>query len=165
MTLRTIILAALLLAACATAETAVSQQPQAEPSLTATDRRATEVLAGPFNAEILTVYDGDTVTARVRIWISQTVVTSVRIQGIDAPEMGQGAKCEEERALAVRSRDRLQALIYSGTVTLTEVWRDPVYGRRVIAVLRVDGADVAPKLIAEGLARPYGGGRRQGWCG
>ena len=37
--------------------------------------------------------------------------------------------------------------------------------RRTLATLTVDGKDMAATMISEGLARPYHGERRQGWCG
>ncbi|WP_290897841.1 thermonuclease family protein [Hoeflea sp.] len=37
------------------------------------------------------------------------------------------------------------------------------YGR-TLACVYADGRDVAKALIAAGLARPYDGGRREGWC-
>ena len=36
--------------------------------------------------------------------------------------------------------------------------------RRVLATVLADGVDVACVLIADGLGRPYNGGKRQGWC-
>ena len=45
----------------------------------------------------------------------------------------------------------------------TRIDRDAdVYGRK-LRNLAVDGRDVGDVLVSEGLARPYGGGRR-GWC-
>ena len=38
------------------------------------------------------------------------------------------------------------------------------YGRRVIADVVLDGKSLAAILIERGLGRPYGGGRRKGWC-
>ena len=44
--------------------------------------------------------------------------------------------------------------------------REPVTleGGRVDATVIADGADVGKVLIEEGLARPYSGGKRRGWC-
>ena len=58
----------------------------------------------------------------------------------------------------------MQALLNDGAVALSSIDRDEdVYGRKLREVA-VDGSDVGDKLISEGLARAYGGGRRN-WCG
>lgn len=49
-----------------------------------------------------------------------------------------------------------------GPVTV-ETGRRDRYGR-VLGAVRVSGRPVAPTMIKEGLARPYGGERREGWC-
>ena len=42
---------------------------------------------GPYHAELIRVVDGDTVKVRVKTWIDHEVIASVRIKGIDAPEL------------------------------------------------------------------------------
>ncbi|QIK80040.1 thermonuclease family protein [Sphingomonas piscis] len=86
----------------------------------------------------------------------------IRIAGIDAPETHDYG-CDSELALGERAAGRLQQLVNSGAITLTSIDRDEdVYGRKLRNVA-VDGRDVGETLIAEGLAREYGGGRRS-WC-
>jgi len=84
----------------------------------------------------------------------------VRLVGLDAPELG--GRCERERRLAARARDRLQGLL-AGGVTIRAVGEDR-FGRTLAVVRDRAGRDVARVLVAEGLARPYAGGRRGGWC-
>lgn len=85
----------------------------------------------------------------------------VRIMGLDAPEMH--GLCPAEVAAARRAKDRMAELV-SGGVTLRPHGRDRF--RRLLAVVEDSrGRDVADVMIREGLARPYGGERRQGWCG
>ncbi len=71
-------------------------------------------------------------------------------------------RCERERRLAVAARDRLQALL-AGGVTIRAVGEDR-FGRTLARVRDRAGRDVARVLVAEGLARPYAGGPRRGWC-
>ncbi len=157
-------------AAPASSPPAVAAMAKAEPvSLaaardTAALRRAS--LAGPFAAAVLRVVDGDTLEARVRIWFGQEIATLVRLRGIDAPEMR--ARCDAEAQGARAARDALAALIGARPVTLSDVGLDK-YGGRVLAVVRVSAPGEAPidlgqSLLAAGLARPYGGGRREPWC-
>ena len=122
---------------------------------------AAEVIPGPFKAVPYSIYDADTFKAHVRVWLGQTVATSIRIGGIDTPEIR--GKCPEEKALALKAKTRLEMLLSSGVV---ELWRVQ-YGKwagRVIAHVTVNGESVPDVLINEGLARPYDGGKRQSWC-
>ena len=117
-------------------------------------------MIGIFAALVLSVTDGDTFRARVPVWDNIDVVTAVRIRGIDTPEMK--GKCPAEKAAALAAKERLTALL-NGQVQLLHVEPDK-YAGRVDADVTVNGASVAAILIAEGLARPYTGGARQGWC-
>jgi endonuclease YncB( thermonuclease family) len=65
--------------------------------------------------------------------------------------------------LGRRATERLKELLASGEVRVIESGRIDKY-RRTLAHVEVDGRDVGEILIGEGLARPYKGGKRQGWC-
>ena len=97
-----------------------------------------------------TVIDGD------------TFYVSVRLLGIDAPEEGNRAKCDQERALAKRAEDRMKELLH-GRVTLDVRGVDP-FGRLLATVRLQDGRDVGQVLLDEDLARPYQEGQRPNWC-
>lgn len=56
-------------------------------------------LPGPIPAEVIKIVDGDTVKVRAHIWVDQTVEISVRLRGIDAPELYR-PKCAAEKTLA-----------------------------------------------------------------
>lgn len=121
-----------------------------------------EPVAGPIAAAVLEVIDGDTIVVRARIWLGQDVETRVRLSGADAPEIK--ARCEEERRLAWAARDFVHDRVAFRRVSLRDIRYDK-YGRRVLArVITPEGEDLAESLIAAGLARPYGGGARAGWC-
>ena len=119
-------------------------------------------MIGVYLALVLSVYDGDTFKARVPVWPGVETVTSVRVIGIDTPEIK--GKCVSERAAALAAKGRLTALLASGRVEISAVKED-VYTGRVDAVVTVDGKPVADTMIAEGYARPYDGKTaRAGWC-
>jgi micrococcal nuclease len=110
-------------------------------------------LAPPARSQAgLRVIDGDTIAVRG---------TTIRIMGLDAPEI-RGA-CPAESRLAQRARARLVQLLADG-VAIERHGRDR-YGRALAVVRDALGRDVAGVLIAEGLAHPYfGRGPRGGWC-
>ena len=124
---------------------------------------AVERLQGPVEAEVLRVVDGDTLVARARIWLGQTVETHVRLAGVDAPELR--GKCAEEKARALAAREALLRLVGEGPVMLADIESDKYGGRVLARVATGAGDDVAAVLVAGGYVRAYGGGARSGWCG
>lgn len=83
----------------------------------------------------------------------------IRLMGFDTPEVFKPG-CTEEKALGDKATIRLGQLLGSGNVTIERHGLDK-YGR-TLALIRVEGKDVGPILIKEGLARarkPKGG-----WC-
>jgi micrococcal nuclease len=109
--------------------------------------------AAPIHRRI-SVYDGDTIRlGRERI----------RIVGLDTPEYGDKARCREEARAAEQAKQALIGEIAHGGVELHRQGTDR-YGR-TLARVTVNGRAVADTLIAQGLARPYSGGYRAGWCG
>lgn len=100
----------------------------------------------PPTPRVTCVVDGDTV------WIERE---KIRLLDIDAPEME--GRCPAERALAVRSRDRLIVLLRGREVTIAREGRDK-YGRTLARL-----GNVGEQLVREGLARRWGD--RRGWCG
>jgi endonuclease YncB( thermonuclease family) len=120
---------------------------------------------GSYRATVTRIVDGDTVEARVPIWLGQEIITRVRLRGIDAPEIA-GA-CGAERTQAEAARERLASLIGNGPVTLAEIGPDK-YSGRIVARLMTGApehpVDAGALLVSEGLARRYSGKRREGWC-
>jgi endonuclease YncB( thermonuclease family) len=100
------------------------------------------------------VVDGDT------IWLDGQ---NIRIADIDAPET-HDPRCAEEQTLGSRAtQQRLHALVSGGAITLGSIARDQdTYGRK-LRLVYVDGKGVGDTLVSEGLARPYGRGKRP-WC-
>lgn len=108
-----------------------------------------------------TAYDADTIRIVMPGLPPELAAVSVRIRGIDAPEIK--GKCARERTAALAARDYVEDLVRSGR---TFEFCDPEWEKygRVLVSLRIDGRDVASALLKKGLARPYGGERRVGWC-
>jgi endonuclease YncB( thermonuclease family) len=117
---------------------------------------------GPVEAGILRVLDGDTFVAEAWVWPGQSVRVNVRIRGIDAPEMK--SRCAAEHSAALEARATLTSLL-GARVSLSNIGSAKYYGRVLADVETPDGVPVVAIMLARGLARPYGGGRRAGWCG
>ena len=58
-------------------------------------RIVSEGLEGPVKATVERVIDGDTIEVRAFIWLGQSLLIRVRIDGVDAPELE--ARCSQER--------------------------------------------------------------------
>lgn len=86
-----------------------------------------------------------------------------RLVGFDTPETYR-SQCELEKQLGDMATARLRQLIDS--LAVVELVRLPGKDRyeRSLGRLYVDQRDVGAVLIGEGLARPYEGGMRMGWC-
>ena len=96
------------------------------------------------------VHDGDTV------WLEGE---KIRIVDIDTPELN--GKCELERRLALRARNRLVELLNAGEFEIVRTGRDR-YGR-TLAKLHRSGRSIGDQLVSERLARTWSG-RREPWC-
>jgi len=119
-------------------------------------------VSGPVQARVVRVIDGDTIRARVHIWLGQYVVTNVRLAGIDTAE--KRAHCDRERDLARQAEEFVQARLSDENISLQAVNYDK-YGKRVVArVITAGGEDLSDALLSAGLARRYDGGHKQPWC-
>ncbi len=112
-------------------------------------------------ATVTSVYDGDTFSVEAEIWPGLIWTGSVRVRGVDTPEIR--GECDDERLMALLARDYVAGLTFD-PVMLVDVDGDKYGGRVGATVLLADGTDLADLLIAEGLGRAYDGGTRQGWC-
>lgn len=121
------------------------------------------VVAGPVAARVISVVDGDTIRVAAMVWPGHEISVSVRIRGIDAPE--KNGRCEAERRAAERARAALEDMVGVGAVRLSSIGGGKYYGRVLADVEAADGTAVAGALLSRDLVRPYGGGRRQSWCG
>ena len=117
---------------------------------------------GPVSAKVVSVYDGDTFRAVAEVWPGHTVAVNIRIRGIDAPE--KRGRCAGERDAAHRAREALEKLLSGGAVSITNIAGAKYYGRVLADVATPDGMQVARRMLDDQLVRPYGGGRRSGWC-
>lgn len=107
-------------------------------------------------------YDGDTIYVDAELWPGLTWNGSVRLKGVDTPEIR--GQCPEEEALAIQARDFVREIVTDQLVLLADVQDDKYGGRVAAVVLLEDGRDIVTLIIEAGLGRPYDGGTREGWC-
>lgn len=99
------------------------------------------------------VVDGDT------IWYQNR---NIRIADIDTPET-HPSRCANEAELGTAATQQLQSLLNDGAFSIQTIDRDTdVYGRQ-LRILTRDGESIGGKLVDNGVARWYEGGRRS-WC-
>lgn len=121
-----------------------------------------EVIPGPISGKVLDVIDGDTLSVRLHVWIGQRIETSVRIAGIDTPEIN--GKCAKERHMAKASHMELKRLLADGDIILSRIRLEKYAGRVLAHASTKNGVSIARHLIEKGLARPYKGRKRGSWC-
>jgi len=124
--------------------------------------------AGPYTGQVVRVIDGDTFEARVDIWPGHSVIVSVRVRDVDAPELFRPG-CEEERLQARLALAQMEDLLPEGQiVTLSNVGPDSFFGRIVADVdRRADERDFSLTVLMErrGMVVPYERDSDQNpWC-
>ena len=80
---------------------------------------AREMIVGPIDADVVRVRDGDSIDVIAHVWPGQDVRVSVRLRGIDAPELN--AQCVYEKQLAVLARDKLKDIVQAGKIHLHQI--------------------------------------------
>ena len=100
-----------------------------------------------YKAKVLSVYDGDTLTAECDLGFSIKLKVKVRLAGINAPEvMGQ------QRTDGLKTRDFLRSLVDGKNIILqTTKDKKGKYGR-YIGKIWLDNLCVNDLLVSKGLA-------------
>lgn len=114
--------------------------------------------------KVLKNYDGDTITVEipeVHPLIGEKI--SVRVNGIDTPEIKTSNTCEKN---AGRAAQRLVENLLKGAkrVDLENIQRDKYF--RILADVKADGQSIKDLLIKNQLAYEYHGGTKEkrNWC-
>ena len=107
-------------------------------------------------------YDGDTCYVTAPSLPVPLQNMSIRILGIDTPEIR--GKCEEEKKLALEAREFANKMFRdANSIEFANLDWDK-YGGRILADVYIDGKSYKDEIINTGLARPYDGGTKQEWC-
>ena len=107
---------------------------------------------------VIKVYDGDTLTVAARLPFDGSPIYrfSVRLNGIDAPEMK--SKFDEEIQMAKVAKHKLSELILNKCVSLQNVNTEK-YGR-ILADVYIDNIYVNGWMVEQKLAVKYDGGTK-----
>lgn len=106
-----------------------------------------------FTATPENVYDGDTIKdVVIKMDFGITATKTIRILGIDAPEMRGGS--DREKRKATKARDRLRNIIGSCTKLRLVGNGNDNFGR-LLANVFCGNTDIAKQLLREGHAVEY----------
>ena len=113
-------------------------------------------------SEVTSIYDADTFTVNIEGYppiVGERI--PVRLLGVDTPEIK--GKCESEKVKARQAKQfTVQAIRSAKIIELRNIQRGKYF--RILAIVYVDGKNLADGLIKAGHARVYDGGKRLGWC-
>lgn len=100
-----------------------------------------------YKAKIISIYDGDTVTAEIFVGFNVTIKEKLRLSGINAPELR-----GDERPDGLISRDKLREKLLNKEVII-KTFKDKKgkYGR-YIAEIFLEEESINEWLVTEGLA-------------
>jgi len=110
---------------------------------------------------VIKVYDADTITIASKLPYEQSPLyrLSVRLNGIDTPEIKGKNISEEEKEAAIQARDYVYNLVYNKYVRLENIESEK-YGR-ILADVYVGDIYLNELLIKERYAVNYDGGTKQ----
>lgn len=101
----------------------------------------------------LSNYDGDTVKLDIDCGLSTHRIITIRLAHVNTPEL------KDEGGAA--ARDRARELLAIEPLTVTTIRdRTEKYGRYLARIYNNEGVDIGQKLVDEGHATLYEGGRR-----
>ena len=104
---------------------------------------------------VIKTYDGDTITIATKLPYDNSPLYkfSVRLLGIDCPEIK--GSSEEEKQIAIIARDFVHSLVFNKIVQLKNI-KNEKYGR-VLADVYIDDIHLNNELLKKKLAVPYFG--------
>jgi micrococcal nuclease len=111
-----------------------------------------------YQVDVLSVYDGDTLTVNVDLGFSMTLnKLKIRLTGVDTAEMKSTDEALKKKAVAARDFIREQVL---NKRVLLECYGQDKYGRWLGKIFAPDGTCLNDELIKRGFAYAYDGGTK-----
>ena len=103
-----------------------------------------------YNAEVIKVYDGDTITCNIDLGFGVFLKKqSIRLYGINTPEVRGNEKAE-----GIKSRDYLRELIFNKVIRLETIKssKKGKYGRW-LGIIYLNDVNINKKLVDEKYAK------------
>jgi micrococcal nuclease len=117
-----------------------------------------------YKAKVVRVIDGDTLDCDIDLGFHIVVRKRVRLDGIDAPE--KNSRIAYDRDIAAKATSRAKIALEDKTVILqTKLDKSDKFGR-VLGIIfeskkeMIDNQSFNIKLVQEGLASRYDGGKK-----
>jgi len=107
-------------------------------------------------------YDGDTCYIIYESLPESLQKMSIRVLGIDTPEIK--GKCDKEKELALEAREFANSVFKTAKNIEFKDLKWDKYGGRVLSNVYLDGKLYSELIIAKGLAKSYDGGKKISWC-
>jgi len=109
---------------------------------------------------VIKVYDADTITIASRLPYDSSPLyrLSVRLNGIDTPEMKGKDVSDDEKMMAKQAREYVHKLVFNKYVRLENVESEK-YGR-ILADVYIGDIHLNNQLLQERFAVAYGGGTK-----
>lgn len=114
-----------------------------------------------YRCQVMAWLDGDTCKLDVDLGFGLHHVLTVRVAGINAPELH--SRDPVEKAAGREARAHAEQLAPTGCFVLAQTAKNrdqEKFGRWLATITLDDGKDFALQMIAAGQARPYDGGKR-----
>lgn len=112
---------------------------------------------------IVEVYDGDTIVSKLEVLPEPLNKVSIRIYGLDTPEIR--TKCISEKVMGIKAREHLKLLLKNESYVIVKKPEWDKYGGRILGeVYTSKDVDISKEMISAGLAIAYTGGTKQPWC-
>lgn len=109
-----------------------------------------------YRAVIKRVVDGDTLYVMISTGFNQYLYESLRLRGVDAPELRKGTAAE--RARGRLAKEFLETLAPPGTPCVVTTYKDrQSFGRYIADVLLPGERDIAEEMVKAGHAVRPGG--------
>lgn len=124
------------------------------------------ILATPAHAAYdFRVIDGDTLNVPTGYVKGMPKRISIRLVGINTPETGSRAQCDQERSAGEAAKLYVRDRLTTGKKIKVGFVRWDKYGGRVAGRVTIDGRDLSADLVSAGFAVPYLRGPRVNvWC-
>ena len=115
-----------------------------------------------YDALITRIVDGDTLEVWVDVGLRIGKQETVRLYGVNCPEIHSKDPVEKERGEAAKAF--VKSIMSAGTQVLIQSFKpdnpDEKFGRWLAKIMLADGTDLSQRLIEAKHAVPYFGGKR-----